>query len=213
MINKKMIALFSQTLSERFLQELCPEITFPFPNAGMAGSPDFLAFITAFVLRHTPSIIFEVGSGISTVYLAACLKKNGKGTLISLDHERRFANETQKLLEQYQLASFVSLHTAPLRSFRIGKQDWLWYDFEPYLNNIHLINLMIVDGPPEKIQAQSRYPAVPLIWNKLSKGSTLILDDTRRSDEQAIMRRWKKEFNLSFELLEHERGTGLITLS
>jgi predicted O-methyltransferase YrrM len=179
----------------------------------MAGAPDFLAFICKYVLKHAPSVILEAGSGFSTVYIAACMKTLGTGTLISLEHEEQFTTVTKKLIKQLQLESFVSLHVAPLRLFSIGNKKWFWYDFESSLNNITQIDLMIVDGPPQKKQPMCRYPAMPLIRNKFVKGSRLILDDVRRSDEQKIIQRWKKEFDIALEIFEHERGTCLITVS
>ena len=46
------------------------------------------------------------------------------------------------------------------------------------------IDLLIIDGPPVKTNQLARYPALPLLFSKLSKECIIILDDAARPSEQ-----------------------------
>jgi hypothetical protein len=52
---------------------------------------------------------------------------------------------------------------------------------------------LFVDGPPGAIARQVRYPAFPLLADRLAPGATVVLDDSRRSAEAAIVKAWKQE--------------------
>ena len=43
-----------------------------------------------------PDTILELGSGVSTIISAYCLKKIGNGKIISLDHEKEYYRTHQK---------------------------------------------------------------------------------------------------------------------
>ena len=69
------------------------------------------------------------------------------------------------------------------------------------------IDFLIIDGPPSKGSHYARYPAIPLLFDKLSKDAIIILDDSKRKMEQEIVEKWKKEFDcFNFEYLDNDKG-------
>ena len=52
----------------------------------------------------------------------------------------------------------------------------------------------MIDGPPYSIGRLARYPAGPMLFDKLTDGGTVFLDDADRVEETEICDRWAKEF-------------------
>ena len=64
------------------------------------------------------------------------------------------------------MAEFAEVRHAPLKRGMIGDAEWYWYDPEQ-LEGIDDIDLLLVDGPPGMIQKNSRWPALPLLFDRL----------------------------------------------
>jgi hypothetical protein len=94
----------------------------------------------------------------------------------------------------------------------INGAKWLWYD----LSKVEIpeaIDLLIVDGPPGTTQKLARYPAVPMLHEKLNKDAFILLDDGARPDERQIVEQWTEEFKMSHsEYLPLEKGAYLIKM-
>jgi predicted O-methyltransferase YrrM len=187
---------------------LKPELPFP-EMRGWAASPDFLKRLAEVVLHEKPNLVVEASSGVSTLVIAYCLKQTGKGRVVSLEHEAKFALKSQTLLAFHGLADTATIVHAPLLESKINGQQWLWYDTDK-LKIDQPIDLLVVDGPPENIQKLSRYPALPLLNDQLRNGSIILMDDGRREDETAIVGLWEKEFRITTEFLDLEKGAYLI---
>ena len=185
-----------------------PSIPLPIMR-GSAISPDFAHIMVSIMLKtNTPKNIFECGSGISTLILGYCLKKNNNGHIWSLDHENKFTNITKKNLEYHNLLQFVSLFWAPLKRISIDEKEHLWYDTE-FMNNFdEKIDLLIIDGPPRSYSKHIRYPALPLLYNYLSSDAIILIDDANRVGEKEIIQQWLNRYNdLSYEWFNTEKGT------
>jgi predicted O-methyltransferase YrrM len=180
------------------------------PMRNMAISPDFAATLVAHVLESKPLTILEFGSGTSTVLCGYCLEMLGEGTVISIDHEKKYADETRTLLREHSLDRFARVVTSPLKNVSLPAGRWQWYETS-FIQELPPIDLLIVDGPPAQLQPMSRYPALPLIASKLSASATILVDDAGRQDERDMVRRWMSEFP-GFYLTElaHEKGTVLL---
>src|SRR5450631_1633404 len=74
----------------------------PLPG-GWAASTDLLGEIVRAVATHRPRLIVELGSGISTLVIAAALRANGAGRLISIDADEAYAATTRQQLQQHAL--------------------------------------------------------------------------------------------------------------
>lgn len=160
---------------------------------GWAASPDFLLQVVKHALREKPMTIVECSSGTSTLVLARACQLNGQGHVVSLEHDPHYAQSTRDSLRLNGLAPYATVIDAPLLPVRIGEERWHWYahDLLP-----SAIDLIVVDGPPGTTQALARYPALPLLKDKLAHQATVFLDDANRPDEVEIIRRWQSEFGL-----------------
>lgn len=68
-----------------------------------------------------------------------------------------------------------------------------WYD-PAALDGLRGIGLLLVDGPPQAIGRQARYPAGPMLIPRCIAGAVIVLDDTDRDDEQEVGHRWLAEW-------------------
>jgi predicted O-methyltransferase YrrM len=164
------------------------------PMTGHAITPVGAKNLVSLVMSKEPEIVVEYGSGVSTLIIAYCLRQLGRGKVISYDHEKKYAEKSQCYIDEHDLNDFAEVIHAPLVTTRVGEnnQQWLWYD----LNKRELpesVDIMIVDGPPRKIQKLSRYPALASAITRLKPGSVILLDDSNREEEQEIIQRWLKD--------------------
>ncbi len=182
------------------------DIQHPLPlTRNTAASPDFLHLLANEIFRVKPTLIVEVGSGTSTLVAAYCLKKIGRGKIISLDHLEKYATITQQTVESHELDNFVTVVHAPLKSFSKSGGELLWYD-DSALEHVESIDLLIVDGPPKNVSALARYPAISLLRSKLHQDTVVLLDDGGREEETETVRLWKKEHGLVAEFQTIEKG-------
>lgn len=179
-----------------------PSVSLP-AMRDIAGSPDFLKELAGHYYLYRPKVIVEAGSGLSSIILSEVLKAGGSETRhYALDHLEKYAALTR---EKIANPNSIVLH-APLREYQIGGKTWQWYDISA-LEEVEQIDMLVIDGPPETIQPLARYPALPLLKDKLSENAIIILDDANRPDEQRIIQRWKEEFGLEARALYTEKGT------
>lgn len=173
-------------------------------------SPDFATILISEILENKPKTIVEASSGLSTLVSAYCLKKQGAGQVISLDHDRKYAGVSQANVVKHGLDNLAIVHHAPLISHTIDGRDWQWYDFSS-LGDIDEIDMLIIDGPPKDVQALSRYPALPLLLKRMSATAIILLDDAGRKDEREIVARWLREFpEFDEEFVETEKGAAIL---
>lgn len=87
----------------------------------------------------------------------------------------------------------------------------MWYDLRE-VAEAWKIDLLIVDGPPRATQPLARYPALPLLYERLSADARVVVDDAWREDEQEMVRRWLKQYP-EFSVEYRESGKGIAVLS
>jgi predicted O-methyltransferase YrrM len=179
----------------------------PMPKTrGSSVAPDFIAMLIGLVQDKKPKVIMELGSGTSTILSAYTLQSIGSGRVISLDHEEKYVSITQENLIRHNLQDIVTVIHAPLKKIKIKGSDYLWYDVDS-LKNIGQIDMLIVDGPPHIENIMERYPALPLLIDRLTSNAVVILDDARRKGEKKIIEAWLKEYDcLSAEYSPLEHG-------
>jgi predicted O-methyltransferase YrrM len=192
-------------------------LSFPLPpTRGFAASPDFLRRVLSEVLLTRPRLVVEASSGVSTVIIASALKQLGGGRVISLEHEHRYAEQTRAMLSAHGLQSIATVVDAPLTSVALDaaatlpSRTWQWYDVSRADLNCP-IDLLVIDGPPMTTQPLARYPALPILWDRLRPGATVILDDGSRPDERAAVDAWLAQFaGLEREFVDLEKGAYLL---
>lgn len=171
------------------------------PTGGYALDAQSLLHLLHLIRSRRPSRILELGSGTSTIWMAYLCRELGI-ELISLDHLEGYAEQTREGLRRHGLAGVVDLRVAPLETFELDGNSFNWYSTSA-MADLDQIDMLIVDGPPQSTGPRARFPAVPVLWDKLTEGASVVLDDIHRSGELKIMESWRAEF---VELVQEDKG-------
>ena len=167
----------------------------PMPELGdWAMSASTLVWMLDRISGSSIRTILECGSGSSTVWFATALAhRGGEGQVIALESSAEFAEFTRAELARHGLQDRAVVLHAPLVDTVVpGRADQLWFDIS-VLPDMPPVDLLFVDGPVGGIAPQIRYPAFPLLADRLAPGATVVLDDTGRQHEAAIAKLWKQE--------------------
>jgi predicted O-methyltransferase YrrM len=182
------------------------------PMRAAAISPDFATTLVSLIRRHRPGLIVEAGSGVSTLVAAYCLREAGRGRILSLEQDARYARTSMQYLHDHGLADAARIVHAPIRQVALGARSWEWYDTAA-LGDLASVDMLIVDGPLQQGQPRRllRYPALPLLLDRLSPDAVVVLDDASREDETAVVRLWLEEFGgFELERIPSEKGTAVL---
>lgn len=179
----------------------------PLPSMrGWAVSPDFALLILRSIRERRPAVIVDLGSGVSTLVSGYVLEQLGQGKVFGLDHEPAFGAKTRKEIANHQLETWAQVIDAPLSPITIHGQTWQWYQQEAF-SLPGPIDLLIVDGPPDRLQDLSRYPALPFLMNRMSPNAVVLVDDAYSSVEKAMVSRWLQEYpEFTAEVIDCEKG-------
>lgn len=161
------------------------------PTRAYAAKPDLLAELVGAIDRLRPEHVLELGGGISSIVIARRLAQLGRGQLTILEHLPTYAEATRGELAAYGVGERAKVVDAPLADVELGAETWPWYTLGPEVPE--LIGLLFVDGPPGTTRPQARYPALPMLRERLAPGALVLLDDTDRAQEEEIARRWVDE--------------------
>ena len=156
-----------------------------------AASPDLLRTLVNHIFEQKPERVLELGSGVSTLVMAHVLNRTG-GHVTALEQDAEYAQKTRDTIRLHGLEETATVVHAPLRSFDIAGEEWLWYDWNG-LNDATMFDLLFVDGPSGNVQSLARYPGLPLLNDQLDDGCTIVLDDAHREEEQKVAKRWLTE--------------------
>ena len=191
--------------------DLRPNRSFP-KTRSWAASPDLLHYLYRYVLQKRPQQILECGSGLSTLIFAYALRGTGDaGRVIALEHSDDYAASTRQLLEEHELTEYAEVRLAPLTDVHIGGEVWTWYD--PAALPAGPIEVALVDGPPGDLGSHARFPALPMLLDRLAPAADVFLDDTGRQEESEIVGLWTEPLRgVRVEELAHEKGTTRLTL-
>jgi len=201
----------NQIEASMYLQSfISPRIPLPNTRQG-AASPDLLSIIFQKIILTDPKVIVEFGSGVSTLYMAQLLKERKmQGKIHSVDHSEEYFKIIEENVANTGLENEISLYYCPLKKLTINGKEWQWYDISKL--TVASIDLLIVDGPPGWLQEKMRYPAVPLLIDRLTDGAFVIVDDYKRHDDAAMVKDWLAELpqlKLIAEL-NTEKGTAIL---
>ena len=147
------------------------------------------------LLHNRPELVVELGSGASTIWSGYLMQSYG-GRLVSFDHEPKYAALTAEAVRRHGLADVVELRHAPLEPTEIGDRAYLWYELSAF-DDLDGIDLLVVDGPPDSGGLQARMPAFWMLQKRLADRALVVLDDTIRAGEQAIVAAWTAENELT----------------
>lgn len=172
-----------------------------------AISPDVATVLFSQIKSHRPNVILELGSGISTLISAySAQQANLDVQVYTIEHEKEYAQKTQHYIEAHGFNKNINTLHAPLQPISINEFSGKWYATDIF-SQINSVDLLFIDGPPGKLQPLSRYPALPILYDKLNEGAIIILDDYAREDEFKVVQRWLKDFDLEIvEIIDNEKG-------
>lgn len=200
----------------QILHLIKPQATLP-PMTHWAATPELALELIHQMMIHRPKSVVELGSGCSSLIMGYMLKQQAEnGHIFSIDHDREYALKTRRDVSLHGLEAHVTVLDAPLESqSSIGPQDHqtIWYQLTG-LTLPDSIDLLVVDGPPEKASPWVRYPAVPVFADKLSDKAIIVLHDTHRKDETAIVHAWMKVLpDATVEWKHTDKGIAILTRS
>ncbi len=161
---------------------------------GWALSPSTMLWLLDHVVSHKPRTVLECGSGSSTIWIATTLERvGGKGSVTALESSEDFAAVTRAELERLGLTHRATVIHAPLVEVELPDHpSQRWFDVSG-LDLDEQVDLLVVDGPVRTTARLARYPAYPLLVDRLARGATVLLDDTHRPTEAEIAELWTQE--------------------
>jgi len=168
-------------------RELLSDLMSGWGNEGFAAQTDYLAEVCKQAAK-TNGPILECGSGLTSVMLGLLAGRRGVQTW-SLEHVGEWRVRVTDVLERFEIPN-VQICAAPLRSFG----EFEWYD-APLAEMPKEFQLVICDGPPGST-AGGRYGLLPVMGERLSAGSAILLDDATRPGEVEVLERWLSETKL-----------------
>lgn len=181
------------------------------PARRTAAAPDFLYALAREVSDLRPPTVVELGGGVSTLVCGYALRAVGAGKVYSLEHDEGYAEVTRQNVERHGLAEHVEVIHAPLIPYTINDASYRWYDLSQLA--AEQIEFLIIDGPPIVVNDLARFPALPELFERLSPGAAVLLDDASRRDEQEAIRRWTRDFEFaSTRMLPVDKGAWLARL-
>lgn len=158
------------------------------PNLGSwKADTGLLHKIVDAVEQLRPQNVVELGAGATSLVCGRALQLHGGGTLHSYDQHAGFVEQTRQWLAGEGVA--VQMHHAPLGPAPAG---WPgnWYQLTDLPETI---DLLIIDGPPWTLHPQVR-GAAEVLFDRLSPGALVLLDDASRPGERVVARRWARDW-------------------
>jgi predicted O-methyltransferase YrrM len=147
----------------------------------------FLHRIVDAVEELRPANVVELGAGATTLVCARALELNGGGRLHSFDQNAGFVDATRQWLREE--GAEARLDHAPLRA-RVTGWPGAWYDLADVPETI---DLLIIDGPPWSVHPYVR-GAAEVLFDRLTPGAIVLLDDGARPGERVVARRWRENW-------------------
>ena len=190
------------------------DMPYPLPlGGGWALSWDAAVLLAREVATGRPRTVVELGSGGSSLVIGLQLRRSGQGHLYTLDHDPAFAATTRRHVSALGLDPWVTVLDAPLEPQPVADETYRWYRLPAAVRDLEHIDLVVVDGPPQATDREGmpRYPAVPLLADRLGPGSVLFVDDAFREAEERMLERWRRdEPRWVVETVKTKRGTAIV---
>ena len=177
-------------LQRRYDQLVTVEDPMPGFGSWAATAPAVLGMVDHVLSDAHREIVLECGSGSSTIWLAAAFRKRGHGHVVALEHDPGFAEETRRRLAVHGLSAWATVLDTPLVEQTTPDgvtRPWYAIDGAALPERV---DILFVDGPPGNTSPLARYPAWPLLGDRMAMDALVVLDDTHRAEERRIRDRW-----------------------
>jgi len=188
-------------------------LKFGFPvSKDWSAAADFLFLIKEYCIESKPKVIVECSSGITSLTLAKCCQLNEVGKVYSLENGEEYADISQLNLKNEGLEGYADIIHAPLQTVTINANEYDWYTLAdcPDLK----VDMLVIDGPPGFIQKHSRFPALPLMIDKLTNQSCVFLDDAGRDEEKELVAMWLDMYPyIEHQYIDTERGCSMLKIN
>ncbi|HEU4728856.1 MAG TPA: class I SAM-dependent methyltransferase [Kofleriaceae bacterium] len=176
---------------------------------GFAIAPDFALLLTELIADERPELVVETGSGVSTLVIAYCLEKLGRGRVVALEHDAGYAAATRAELERHGLSSYATVVHAPLEPLELDGERHRWYA-RAALADLPPIDLVVDDGPPRYLGDMLRYASLPVLASRMAPRGVFVLD-VIADEERAILARWSQELPEFRQLrLDTKKGNAIL---
>lgn len=160
------------------------------------------------------STVIECGSGVSTVVIARALRRVGRGSVTALEHLTDHAATVRDQLAVEELERWARVIDAPLVDEPIAEPGCRWYSREALAELPERADLVLVDGPPASPEAggveRARYPALPLLRQRLGPGCVVVLDDADREGERWVIEQWSRQVGVDLRPVTGRIAAGTI---
>lgn len=197
-------------LAEQRLHSICKSFI---PQSGSAARSSAILIMANDIILNNRRILVEFGAGSSTLYLGALAAAHNRA-VYSIEHNEEFVEVMRRLVSQLGLSNFVQIIHAPLSDNNLVNGSKGWYDHNIVSDALprQNIDLIFVDGPPayERLDEQVRYPAVPILADRISDSCIIFLDDIGRRSERSTIARWGAELNLTPQYLGPRGSMGYL---
>jgi len=155
------------------------------------------------------SHIVEFGSGASSIRLALNFPNTN---IIAIEGDRECYQETENLaIEFLKPSDLFELKYQPLSFQEYGSGQILSYTQDRKLDPNIPIDCVIIDGPPF-YTLRGREACLYQVYEQLSIGGLVILDDFNRDQEKTILNNWLSVYPDSFTMEIIEVGHHLAVL-
>ncbi|HEV2761818.1 MAG TPA: hypothetical protein VGV38_02395 [Pyrinomonadaceae bacterium] len=167
-------------------------------NEWYAARTDYLEELAARAVE-TDGPVLECGSGLTTLLLGLLAGRRGV-EVWSLEHLPEWHARVAAGLARFDVPG-VRAVLAPLRDY--GGFDW----YDPPLEEMpREFRLVVCDGPPGPTRG-GRYGLLPVLGDRLTTDSLILLDDAERAGEREVLRRWHEEAALCAAVRETPTAT------
>ncbi|MBP6016002.1 MAG: class I SAM-dependent methyltransferase [Candidatus Promineofilum sp.] len=157
--------------------------------------------------------VVECGAGVSTLLIGSLLRQLGRGHIYSLEEDEKWHAVMTSTIVHEGLADYVTILHAPLENNPDSGAPWYsLVGAQQILERAGHIDLLLVDGP-KSVATLSRYPALPFFASSLNQSSLIVLDDSKRKNELAVVARWGEALQIDVQQLNRTlRGQAHIRL-
>jgi len=186
------------------MQALAPLSSTYLPWSASAMRPSGVAVLNEIFVNRRRCVV-ELGSGVSTFFIARLLRQRG-GHIWTVEHDERWADLVGEELASEGLGDVVTVVHAPLTPIQSEwpDEEASWYD-QSCLKEMTAgapVDLLIVDGPPayEAGREHARYPRGPLLRLNARRGLRRCPRrhrPARRARHHGA--RWEHDLALTFE--------------
>lgn len=173
-------------------------------------APDFAFILIKTIQTKKPVTILELGSGRTTLIAAAYLKQHSlQGKIISVDSDKEYLEQCRYFALLNGVESYIQFVHAPITKQVINEKAYNWYNADMLPKE--KFDVLVIDGPPEKVGVLSRYPALPLLMQYAAEDAVILADDAGRPDMITTAQHWQKEFpKFQQHYIQTLRGTLII---